>query len=260
MRNHVLLMLLGAQAAFAGLTITLNPAAQPVSAGGEALFSGTLTNTSLTERVFLNDIRASFTGDPQTDTALAPNAFFANVPGILQPGESYEGPLFLISLSDVSAAANYTGTITVRGGADLTSGTTLAIAPITMLATPVDQWRHLTFGDEAGSAAAADTGDADHDGVANLIEYALSMDALSADVSLLPAPLLLSDYVTISYVPSAPDVSYSVEASTDLMQWSTLDVETVTVANPLPPNRVTVRFKSSISSTAKAFLRLRVTR
>jgi hypothetical protein len=256
----LLLVMLASGMAFAGLTITLNPNAQPGSTGAEALFSGTLTNTSATERLFLNDIAASFTADPQSDTALAGNAFFANVPGILDPGEVYAGPLFRIALSAVSPAVNYAGTITLRGGADILADNALAGASFTLLATPVEQWRHQTFGDAAASPAAADTADADGDGTQNLLEYALALDALTPDVALLPAPFVLNDHLALSYVPLASDVSYSVESSLNLLQWGTADVEQVIVPSPQPPNRVTFRFKDAISVSGKAFLRLKVSR
>lgn len=260
MKRLLCLLLCWSQAALADLTLTLNPVAQPVSAGAEALFTGTLTNTSTTDRVFLNDISASFTADPQTNTALSSNAFFANVPGIMLPGESYSGPLFRISLSSTSPATNYTGSITFLGGADITAGSTLASTAITVLATPVNQWRYQTFGDAAGSAPAADSADWDQDGTPNLIEYALALNALSPDPQLLPAPALLSDHLTLSYVPSATDVSYTIESSTDLQQWNTTDVEAVTISNPLPPTLLTFRQKSTISQLGRAFMRLKVTR
>ncbi len=250
------LLLLWSQTAFAGLTLSLNPVAQPVSAGAEALFSGTLTNTSATDKVFLNDLTATFTADPQSDTALSSNAFFGNVPGILLPGEIYAGPLFRISLSGASAAANYTGTLTLQGGADITASTALVSAGFTLLATPVDQWRYASFGDAAGSALAADGGDWDHDGVPNLLEYALALNAVLPDSQGLPAPMLVNGYLTLSYVPSAADVQYFIESSTNLLQWGTADVEAVSVANPVPPNLLTFRNRN----TGRAFLRLKVTR
>ncbi|MDB6007146.1 MAG: hypothetical protein JWR15_4133 [Prosthecobacter sp.] len=244
-------LLLWCQTAFAGLTLSLNPGAQPVSAGAEALFSGTLTNTSATDKVFLNDVAVAFSADPQNDTALSSNAFFANVPGILLPGETYDGPLFRISLSGMSPAVNYTGTITFKGGADITASGVLVSTGITVLAKPVDQWKHRTFGDDAGSALAADDADWDHDGMLNLIEYALSPDGQS-----LPAPILLNGYLTLSYVPSAADVSYTIESSTNLLQWGTDDVEAITLANPMPPNLLTFRNRN----TGRAFLRLKLAR
>ena len=260
MKRLLCLLLCWSQAALADLTLSLDPVAQPVSAGAEALFTGTLTNTSTTDQVFLNDISASFTADPQTNTALSSNAFFANVPGILLPGETYSGPLFRISLSTTSPAANYTGSITLLGGADITAGSSLASAAITVLATPVDQWRYQTFGDAAGSAPAADSADWDNDGTPNLMEYALALNALVPDAQLLPAPALLSGHLTLSYVPSATDVSYAIESSTDLLQWNTTDVEAVTISNPLPPTLLTFRQKSTTSQLGQGFMRLKVTR
>ncbi|OYW75883.1 MAG: hypothetical protein B7Z37_11200 [Verrucomicrobia bacterium 12-59-8] len=258
--KYVLGLLLWSHTAFAGLTLSLNPVAQPVSAGAEALFSGTLTNTSATDRLFLNDVMATFTADPQGDTALSSNAFFGNVPGILLPGETYDGPLFRISLSGISPAANYSGTITLQGGADITAGTDLASTSFTLLATPVDQWRHASFGDDAGSALAADDADWDHDGTPNLLEYALALNALVPDSQGLPAPTLLNNYLTLSYVPSAADVQYTIESSSNLLQWGTTDVEAVSIANPLPPNRLTFRYRNAVSPWGKAFLRLKVVR
>ena len=253
-------LLLWTHTAFAGLTLSLAPVAQPVAAGAEALFSGTLTNTSATDKLFLNDVTATFTADPQSDTWLSSNAFFANVPGILLPGETYDGPLFRISLSGTSPAANYTGTITLQGGSDITASTDLASTALTLLATPVDQWRYQTFGDAAGTALAADTADWDHDGVPNLLEYALALNALSPDSQGLPAPILLNNYLTLSYVPSATDVQYTIDTTTNLLQWSTDDVEPVTIVNPMPPSLLTFRNKNTISQLGQAFLRLKITR
>lgn len=258
--KRMLCLLLWGQSAFAGLTLSLNPVAQPVAAGAEALFSGTLTNTSATDKLFLNDLTASFTADPQSDTALSSNAFFANVPGILLPGETYAGPLFRISLSSASATANYTGSITLQGGADITSSGALASAAITVLATPVDQWRYLSFGDAAGTALAADGSDWDGDGVSNLLEYALSLNALIPDAQGLPQPMLVNDHLTLSYVPSAADVQYTIESSTNLLQWGTEEVEQVGVANPVPPNLLTFRYRNAVSPFGRAFLHLKITR
>lgn len=246
--------------ALAGLTAVLTPVGQPASPGAEVLFSGTLTNTSSTERLFLNDISVVFDADPQTDTSLASNDFFSNVPGILLPGETYDGPLFRISLSEASAAANYAGTITFVGGADITAGTHLASAALTVLATPVDQWRHQTFGENAGSTAAADASDWDHDGLPNLLEYSLGLDALLATVPAEPVTSLLNDHLIMSFVPIAPDVAYTIESSIDLAQWNTDHVEAVTLVNPTPPDRLAFRFKEAAMLPGRGFLRLCVTR
>ena len=87
-----------------------------------------------------------FTPEPPNVTSLSGNAFFVNVPGILLPGETYEGPLFRIALSNASSTTNYTGSITF-------------------------------LVDAAASPTAADSADWDHDSLSNLLEYALGLDA-----------------------------------------------------------------------------------
>lgn len=254
----LLLMFLWSQTAFAGLIMTLTPPAQPAASGAEVLFSGSLQNSSATERLFLNDV--VFTPDPPNVTTLSGNAFFANVPGILLPGETYEGPLFRIALSNASSAANYTGSITFLGGADIFAGTQLVSAPLTVLATPVDQWRYQTFGDASAGPTAADSADWDHDSLSNLLEYALGLDALNPELSALPEPVLVNNYLTFSYVPGPSDVTCSVEFSTNLLEWGTVDVEPVIIANPIPPGRLTFRYKHPVTFSSRAFLRLKVTR
>ncbi len=239
----------------ADLTLSLAPASQAAAPGAELLFSGSLTNTSTTEKLFLNDIAASLT----SGTALKPNAFFANVPGILLPGESYSGPLFKLKLEAAAPAADYNGTITLQGGATIEATTSLASAAITLLATPVNQWRYQTFGTAANDAAASDSADWDQDGDDNLIEYALGTNATSAtSKSQLPSAIV-SAHLTLSYLPapSATDVTYLVEASTDIIHWSTTNVELVT---PSAPGTVIYRYTSPVSLVNAAFMRLSVSR
>lgn len=69
--------------------------------------------------------------------------------------------------------------------------------------------------------------------------------------------MFVNDHLTLSYVPSAADVRYTIESSTNVLQWGTDDVEAVTIANPMPPNRLTFRYRNVIGP---AFLRLKVTR
>lgn len=244
----------------ADLTFTLNPAAQAAIPGAELLFSGVLTNTSTTDKLFLNDLQATLTGDAATHVVLKSNAFFANVPGILLPGEVYNGPLFRVRLGNSAPTANYSGMIAIQGGSSITATPDLASATITLLAKPFDQWRYQTFGSSANDPAAADTADWDHDGLKNLLEYALQLDAKAAYTSGLPKPVVLEDHLTLTYVPSAGDITYTVEASTNLTTWSTDEVEQITIANPTPPGSLTFRYKHPLSASGKVFLRLKMTR
>lgn len=244
----------------AGLTVALAPVARAIAPGAELVFDGTLTNTNATDRLFLNDIHATLDGDAAVHVILKRNAFFANVPGILSPGEVYSGPLFRVRLAAGAPAQNYTGSVVIQGGALIEETPDLATAAFTLLARPVDQWRFHTFGESANDPAAADTGDWDHDGLKNLLEYALQLDAKAPYTGGLPLPVVLDDHLTLSYVPGAADITYAVEASTDLLNWSTQEVEQLTVANPDPPGSVTFRYKHPLGESPKVFLRLRMTR
>ncbi len=264
--NQLRLFLVFATLAFAGpvaaaLSLQLAPANVASAPGGVMVFQGMLTNTSATDKLFLNNIDATLVGTAATKVVLKSNAFYANVPGILLPGESYNGPLFQMKLEASSLDGDYSGTILLQGGADIFATGTLTSNSFTLLATPVEQWRYNTFGSPASDGvAAADDGDWDHDGVFNLLEYALGMAPKAEDRSSLPQPVMLNNYLAISYVPAVSTVSYLVESSTNLIDWSSTDVEAVTIANPSPPGSLTFRYKQPLSTSHHVFLRIKVTR
>ena len=260
LRLFVWVLLASAAVARADLTLQLTPSAPSAAPGAVLTFQGILTNTSTTDKLFLNDLQATLTGSAAANVTLKSNAFFGNVPGILLPGETYNGPLFQVKLGANAPAADYAGSVTIQGGADIFASATLATSSLALLATPVEQWRYTTFGVNANDPAAADLADWDHDGVPNLIEYALGMNATTADRSSLPAPLALNDHIALSFVPSASDLTYAVESSIDLIHWSTTDVEPLIIANPAPPNRLTFQYHQPLSLSGPVFLRIRVTR
>ena len=125
----LMLPMLGARAE---VSITLTSTTQFALAGGEVEFAATLTNASPTDKVHLNDIQLSLTGDAATRLALAPNTFFANVPGILLPGESYTGPLARIAVAAGTPPAAYAGSVVVVGGAAITATGSLSSAGFTV--------------------------------------------------------------------------------------------------------------------------------
>jgi hypothetical protein len=133
---------------------------------------------------------------------------------------------------------------------------------VTIHDTPADAWRLEKFGVNANDPAAADAADWDADGLSNLTEYALDLAPKTPDRDALPVPFHEGDYVYFSYVPNpaAFDIVYAVEAATALGAWSAADVESITLPNPTPPNRVTVRYRHPISLTDHIFLRLNVAR
>jgi hypothetical protein len=132
-RLLLICFLSGVLPASAALTISLAPAAQNAAAGATVVFSGTLANTSGTDRVFLNDIQPVLTGSAAAYLTSGSNTFFSNVPGILLPGETYSGPLFSVSRSGASPPSDYTGSANILGGSDILTTGTLASASFTVL-------------------------------------------------------------------------------------------------------------------------------
>jgi hypothetical protein len=112
------LALLSAASTRADLAFVLTPAIQSGVGTNEVFFSGTLTNTSLTTN-FLNNIQFNFTGTASNYLTADTNVFFANVPGILLPGETYTDVVFGIFINSATPHGNYSGTVTIQGGADI---------------------------------------------------------------------------------------------------------------------------------------------
>ena len=364
----VLCLVVGMADARAALDFLLSPAAVNAAAGATITFTGTLTNTDAVAKIFLNDLTVSVS--VPAGLTLRRNTFFANVPGILLPGESYTGPIFSVTLGTGSSPTDYTATVTVSGGADvLASGAlaataftvlspavtvsatvpeasefgpvsgaitvsrtgatmiplnvdftiggsavngtacaaiapsltlaagvssaniavtpipnnvaegdrtvllTLAISPgynpgagiagtVTIHDKPADRWRLQNFGAAANTPAASDTASWAQDGVANVVKYGLGIDPTVGDVLELPQPTMVSGYLTLSFVPNpnATDVQFSVEGCPDLTAWSVANVEAVTLSNPIPPTRLTYRYRVPFGLTGAAFLRLKMDR
>ncbi len=153
-------------------------------------------------------------------------------------------------------------------GLDLTAG--LAAAPRTggqtaavifdnvTFHTPLDAWRFAAFGTDLNTGTAADTADFDFDGVANLMEYALGTTPTNAASATAPIAVILNQRLQLTFLRARPDVTYIVEASSNLSpgSWTTLAtnpgsvgqsvtvIDTVEIPTAYPPHR---------------FLRLRVT-
>jgi hypothetical protein len=111
------------------------------------------------------------------------------------------------------------------------------VVNVTSAYTPIQQWRVAHFGSHQNSASGSDSADPDHDGLVNLLEYALNGDP---DIpSTAPMPRLTNG--TFEYTPnsSATDITLMPEWSLNLTQWFTT----------APP-----------SGETKLFRRLRVTR
>jgi hypothetical protein len=111
-------------------------------------------------------------------------------------------------------------------------------------------WIHSVI-DPAGSVAG--------DGIPNLIKYATGMDPL------VPAPSASlpgrePGYATITFdkQTTATDLAYSIEKSTDLVNWMTADTDDEAVGTN--GTILTIKSKVAVTTELQLFLRLRVTR
>ncbi len=120
------LALLLAASAQADMEFDLTPAAQSDVGSNEVVFTGTLINTSLTDDLFLNNIQFDFIDEADDCLGADTNAFFANVPGILLPGETYSDVVFGITIAPATPPGQYFGAVTIQGGTNIFAVTNLA--------------------------------------------------------------------------------------------------------------------------------------
>jgi hypothetical protein len=134
-----------------------------------------------------------------------------------------------------------------------------ATASATALTT-LQNWRLSYFGTTENSGTAANDYDFDTDGLANLIEYALGTDPLTATPpDKLPTSSIEaegdSDYLILSVPRTAiqPGVTYQAEVGSDFAAWT----EDVTVLVDTP-TLLKVRDNVPVSDATKRFIRLRI--
>jgi uncharacterized repeat protein (TIGR01451 family) len=130
-------LLAGPLAVRAQLSMSLSPSVQNSGSGQTLVFSGTLTNTGNTSQIFLNNVQFADTVSGSTYLVSGSNGFYANVPGILQPLQTYTGAIFGIALAGNTPPADYTGTTTLQGGANIFATGNLASQPFTILSPAV---------------------------------------------------------------------------------------------------------------------------
>jgi len=131
-----LALLLASAPAQADLAFVLTPATQSGVGSNEVVFTGTLTNTSQTDNLFLNNLQFSFTGAATNWLTGDTNFFFENVPGILLPGETYSDIVFAIALNPATPPGVYSGTATLQGGTNIFAATSLSGQPFQVSLPP----------------------------------------------------------------------------------------------------------------------------
>jgi glucose/arabinose dehydrogenase len=211
---------------------------------------------------------AEWFGDGHDDVATVKGEFF--VDGVLvytdnAGGEHYHcgGTHFSWNTTTLANGAH-----TLRFTVTDTGGQTASTQVNVIVANGISAWQawllaKFTPAEQGDSAVSGEDADFDGDGLTTLLEFALGGDPKRSDVRQVE-PIIGEDagYLTLTYTRTlnAPNLTYTVEASTDLVAWSPAGVVTLSVVPEGARERVTVRDAVLGSSSARRFLRLNVTR
>jgi len=204
----------------AGLSFVLTPAVEDGARSNAVVFTGTLSNTDPTNSLYLNDVQFAFSGGATNYLTSISNTFFANVPGILAPSETYSDVVCSVAIEAGTPAGDYVGSVTVVGGTNVFDSTTLAsqMLQVSVFETPFDVWRFEQFGVNTNNpVVSGESADPDNDGIVNLLEYGLLLDPNVGSVAGLPAPQIdpACGCLTLTYprVIGATDLRYTTEAA-----------------------------------------------
>ena len=144
--------------------------------------------------------------------------------------------------------------------------TTVSNATTVIHDRPIDAWRLASFtAAELGDPTiSGDLADPDHDGLANLMEYALGLPPKDPTAANRPYASLISGHLTLTYTRAraAVDVVLLIEESSDLVNWQFGPgyIQQISSVDEGPVQRVTVQLATPVTGAAVSYLRLRVTR
>ena len=235
----------------------------PVPIGSEsgptnALFN--LTRTGDTNAAITVTLQISGTASNGVDYATIANS-------ILLPAGNTSTNITIAPIPDTLAEGDETVIFTIAN-----NPTAYAIAPpgcalITIKDTPVDNWRFIHFGSNATNPLiAGDLADPDHDGLPNLLEYALGLDPLVANTNGMLTGGILNGFLTFTYpkAKAATDITCVVEVTGSLTGgWSsaTGDVDQFwQVVDGLTNQTITARDQMPVTNATSRFMRLKVSR
>ena len=163
----------------------------------------------------------------------------------------------------ISGIASNAGTFNVTIRANNNGGIGVATFTLTIL-TPYQAWQSANFTQLQllNPAVSGDSATPANDGVANLMKYALGFlpfQNYSLSSRALPAieiqTVAGTDYLAFDFTGIAPDVTYNVQATSNLTgAWTTVQ----TFDNGSAPGRVTVQDSQPISASSARFMRLQV--
>lgn len=194
-----------------------------------------------------------------------PGADYAALPGsiTLKAGATATN-IFITPVADTFVEGDETVTLLLQASINY-SRTSLINATVVIQDRPVDAWRKANFtaGELLDPSISGDAADPDHDGLMNLVEYALGLNPKSADGNPF-SPSVSGGYFTLSYTRSkaATDVAVVVEQSGDLFSWQSgpAYLQQVNCVDAGAVQQITVGLVTPVNAQTKSFVRLKVSR
>ncbi len=172
--------------------------------------------------------------------------------------------IFVTPIADNLVEGDRTVTLTLQSSPSWTL-TSVSNATIVIHDRPIDSWRlaNFTVSELSQPEISSDLADPDHDGLCNLMEYAMGLPPKSPNQNALN-PRIQGGYLTLSYTQSkaAVDVSLIVEQSDDLTVWrsGTNYLQPASVTDLGATQLITVQASVPAGSAPASYLRLRVAR
>ena len=193
-----------------------------------------------------------------TDDGL-PNALALGWSVLSGPGSvSFTDPYTAATTASFAQPGDFTLQLTANDGAI----TTWATTTVSITAPPgMDTWRQLYFGTTDATGIRADSANPMGDGLSNLLKYALGLNPNtsyslgSAGLSWVVPAMVEGNHLSYTFTGTASDVTYIVEATSDLNgTWTPLYTHSGSA-----PGQVTVQDTQDVTQAGKRFMRLRVT-
>ena len=197
-------------------------------------------------------------------SALPGTDYFALPGSVVLGAGATAANVFVTPIANDVAQGDRTVTLTLQPSASYTL-TTISNATVVIHDRPIDAWRLASFtaAELTNSLISGDLADADGDGLANLMEYALGLLPKTPDANAF-SPRAENGFLVLTYtrLKAATDVSLTLETSDDLIAWQSSPelFEILGVEDEGAVQRFTVRLTSTVSAAAGAFVRLKVAR
>ncbi|HEY1661887.1 MAG TPA: Calx-beta domain-containing protein [Verrucomicrobiae bacterium] len=206
---------------------------------------------------------------------------YTSVSGVLNwtSGDSAPKTFTIPIMSDGLAEPNPTINLALSNPTNLASALGLqSTAVLTIIKPPISSWKLNYFGANANNPAiAGDSADPENDGIVNLLAYAYAFNPLTVNTNPFSGELAGQGFqLQFLRNTTASDLTYIVQSSFDLYDWSNLltftapggwitnmpgSVVSESPTNGTPPNQnvtVTVTVSTNTAATTNQYLRLEV--